>query len=109
MTVTLEAAAPPRIRRRIPLAKLTAAQRAIAERALTHLGIADGLIEDEPTETDPAARHLITWTVAAALDLTVSPGHEIAQCNGCRDLLDGATVSENRGRLHCTDCRPHSG
>jgi len=109
MTSTLTVTAPPRIRRRVPLAKLTAAQRTLIDRALDHLGVADGLIEDEPAETDPATRALITWTVAAALGITVSPGNELAQCYGCHDILDGAHVSETDGRLHCTDCRPYDG
>lgn len=108
MTVTHELPAPPtRTRRTVALDRLTPTQRAIADRALTHLGVAGGLIEDEPTETDPATRALITWTAAAAIGLTVTPGHEIAQCNDCGDILDGAHASDTGGRLHCPDCRPY--
>jgi hypothetical protein len=109
MTITHEAPAPARIRRSVPLAKLTGTQRALADHALAHLGVAGGVVEDEPAETDPATRALITWTVAAALGITVSPGHELAQCYGCRDVLDGAHVSETGGFLRCTDCRPYDG
>lgn len=104
---TCEAPATRRTRYSVPAATLTPAQRAFADQALAHLGVADGLVEDELTETDPATRALLTWTAAAALGIAVSPGHELAQCYGCRDILDGAHVSETDGRLHCAHCRPH--
>lgn len=105
MTITHEAPAPARIRRTVPLAKLTGAQRALADHALTHLGVAGGVVEDKPAETDPATRALITWTAAAALGIAVTPGHELAQCYDCRDIFDGADASETAGFLRCTDCR----
>jgi hypothetical protein len=102
MSITHEV--PVLARHTIPLAHLTPAQRTIADEALARLGVAHGLIEDEPAETDAATRALITWTAAAALGITVSPGHELAQCHTCRDVLDGAHVTETAGRLHCTHC-----
>jgi hypothetical protein len=105
MILTHEAPAP--ARHRVALAGLTPAQHALATQTLTHLGVAQGLVEDHPTETDPATRALITWAAATSLGLTVTPGHELAQCHGCRDVLDGAHVTETAGRLHCPTCRRH--
>ncbi|WP_128378498.1 hypothetical protein [Streptomyces cavernae] len=107
MSITHKASPTSRTRHSVALVELTPSQRALAKRALVHLGLTDGLIEPEPTETDAATRALITWATAAALGITVSPGHELAQCYDCRDILDGAHVTETNGRLHCAHCRPH--
>jgi hypothetical protein len=84
---------------------LTADQTQAIDHLLALLGTADGLIEDEPEVTNPAARQAISNQAAAIAGIDVSPGHEIAQCNGCPLLLDGVDANEDYGRIRCDDCR----
>jgi hypothetical protein len=95
----------PRTPRHIDRDQLTADQTQAIDLLLALLGTADGLIEDEPEVTNPAARQAISTQAAAIAGIHVSPGHEIAQCNTCPLLLDGADANEDGGRIRCDDCR----
>lgn len=72
---------------------------------LALLGTADGLIEDEPKFTDPAIRQYLSSTIAVEVGITLTWGYEIAQCNSCSLVMDGALAETDGGRMRCADCR----
>jgi hypothetical protein len=111
-TLTLAPARPDEpapARRRVPLDQLTAAQRTALDRILTALGTSGGLVEDAPPVPMQALegrRHLSDLGAWIA-GISLTPGHEITQCNTCLDIVDAAQTTEDRQVIRCTDdCRP---
>ncbi|BFP50098.1 hypothetical protein KCMC57_64660 (plasmid) [Kitasatospora sp. CMC57] len=85
--------------------QLTTDQARHLDEVLTLLGTADGLIEDEPQTTDPGFRQYLSTAIAAEVGITITPGHEIAQCNTCSLVMDGELALLDGGRIRCTHCR----
>jgi hypothetical protein len=84
---------------------LTPLQTDVLDFALTQLGTTDGLIEDHPPVTDPGHRLALSNFAARTVGITITPTHEIAQCNTCALVMDGALANEDHGRIRCDDCR----
>lgn len=92
--------------RRIPADQLTPRQTNHLDHVLTELGTNAGVIEDQAPVTDPLMRAFLSDSAARELGLTITPGHEIAQCNTCLDILDGALAhDEDDGYIRCAHCR----
>ncbi|MFI5814901.1 hypothetical protein ACIA7S_28580 [Streptomyces sp. NPDC051643] len=105
--MTTSTIAPPIGRHHIPRAELNAAQvRFVIDHVLDRLGSAHGLVEDEPhiPYTATAERLDLSGMAAWMIGLDLTPGHEIAQCYDCADILDGAVTEETEGRIRCRDC-----
>lgn len=81
---------------------LTDDQRSILDYVLTELGAHGGIVEDNPPETDAGARQALTAIAARLAGITITPGHEIAQCP-CGLVMDGAQVDDRSDEY--TRCR----
>jgi hypothetical protein len=95
--------------RAVPAGTLTAAQLAIVHDALTLLGTDEGVLEDEPPLTIPAARVVVSRLAATVIGLNLTRGHEIAQCHDCADVIDGFLATEDGGYLRCPHCHTLNG
>lgn len=104
--MTTSTIAPPIGRHRIPRAELNATQTRVVLDVLDRLGNAHGLAEDEPAipYEATAERHDISGLAAWMIGLDLTPGHEIAQCYECADIVDGARTEETDGRIRCNGC-----
>ncbi|MEE1838141.1 hypothetical protein [Streptomyces sp. SP17KL33] len=94
-------------RTRIRRAELTENQvRFAIGHVLERLGSAHGLAEDDPAipYTETAERLALSELAAWQLGLALTPGHEIAQCYDCADIVDAALTDEDDGIIRCRDC-----
>lgn len=99
-------------RHRIARTELTEPQvRFVIDHVLERLGSAHGLAEDSPAVpyTETAERLALSELAAWQLGLDLTPGHEIAQCYACADIIDAALTDEDDGVIRCNDCHgePH--
>lgn len=95
-------------RNRIPRAHLTPAQQAfVIDDVLERLGSSYGLAETDPAIPYTATAERLSLSAVAAwmIGLDLTPGHEIAQCADCSDILDAALTEEDAGIIRCLDCR----
>ncbi|MBP5896380.1 MULTISPECIES: hypothetical protein [Streptomyces] len=94
-------------RNRIRRTALTETQvRFAIGHVLERLGSAHGLAEDNPAipYTETAERLALSELAAWQLGLALTPGHEIAQCYDCADILDAVLTDEDAGIIRCHDC-----
>jgi len=105
MTAVLDPPTTRHARRTVERDELTPDAIACLSFVLNTLGTADGLIDDEPPTRDARERQHLSTFAAHAVGITITPGHEIAQCNTCALVMDGALAEEDGGRIRCTDCR----